>query len=94
MALVKQGQLYFYKLDQLGTPLSLTDSDNNIVWQAHYSVFGKATLTVNTIDNPIRFQGQYFDSESGLHYNHFRYYAPQTVRFIGLRIEARFLQRK
>ncbi|WP_305974636.1 RHS repeat-associated core domain-containing protein [Rheinheimera baltica] len=82
MALVKQGQLYYYQLDQLGTPLSLTDSDNNIVWQAHYTVFGKATVTVNTIDNPIRFQGQYYDSESGLHYNHFRYYDPQTGRFI------------
>jgi len=82
LALVKQGQLYFYQLDQLGTPLSLTDSDNNIVWQANYSVFGKATVTVNKIDNPIRFQGQYYDSESGLHYNHFRYYDPQTGRFI------------
>jgi RHS repeat-associated protein len=74
--------VYFYQLDQLGTPLSLTDSENTIVWQAHYSVFGKATVTVNKIDNPIRFQGQYFDSESGLHYNHFRYYDPETGRFI------------
>ena len=82
LALISRGQLYFYQLDQLGTPLSLTDSDNNIVWQAHYTVFGKATVTVNTIDNPIRFQGQYYDSESGLHYNHFRYYDPQTGRFI------------
>ncbi|MDP2713463.1 RHS repeat-associated core domain-containing protein [Rheinheimera sp.] len=82
LALVKQGRVYFYQFDQLGTPLSLTDSENNIVWQAHYSVFGKATVTVNKIDNPIRFQGQYFDNESGLHYNHFRYYDPQTGRFI------------
>ncbi|WNO61015.1 RHS repeat-associated core domain-containing protein [Rheinheimera sp. MMS21-TC3] len=66
----------------MGTPLSLTDSDNNIVWQAQYSVFGKAIVTVNKIDNPIRFQGQYFDNESGLHYNHFRYYDPTTGRFI------------
>ncbi|MDR6982706.1 RHS repeat-associated protein [Rheinheimera pacifica] len=82
LALVKQGQVYFYQLDQLGTPLSLTDIENNIVWQANYSVFGKATVTVNTIDNPIRFQGQYFDNESGLHYNHFRYYDPETGCFI------------
>jgi RHS repeat-associated protein len=80
--LIKQGRVYFYQLDQLGTPLSLTDSENTIVWQAHYSVFGKATVTVNKIDNPIRFQGQYFDNESGLHYNHFRYYDPETGRFI------------
>ena len=80
--MISGGELYFYQLDQLGTPLSLTDSENNIVWQAHYTVFGKATVTVNDIDNPIRFQGQYYDNESGLHYNHFRYYDPQTGRFI------------
>jgi len=79
---VRKGQLYYYQLDQLGTPLSLTDSENNLVWHAHYSVFGKATVIVNKVDNPIRFQGQYFDSESGLHYNHFRYYDPETGRFI------------
>ena len=45
-------------------------------------MFGKATLTVNKVDNPIRFQGQYFDAESGLHYNHFRYYDPEIGRFI------------
>jgi RHS repeat-associated protein len=82
LLLLKNGAVYFYQLDQLGTPLSLTDDKNNIVWQAQYSVFGKATVTVNEIDNPLRFQGQYFDNESGLHYNHFRYYDPQTGRFI------------
>lgn len=82
LALLRAGQLYFYQLDQLGTPLSLTDSNNAIVWQASYSVFGNATVSVNKIDNPIRFQGQYFDAESGLHYNHFRYYDPETGRFI------------
>ncbi|MEZ8185261.1 RHS repeat-associated core domain-containing protein [Shewanella sp. 5S214] len=34
------------------------------------------------ITNPIRFQGQYFDDESGLHYNRFRYYSPGQARFI------------
>ncbi|CAM3812313.1 RHS repeat-associated core domain-containing protein [Rheinheimera salexigens] len=82
LALIKYGKVYFYQLDQLGTPLSLTDENNTIVWQAHYSVFGQATVTVKDIDNPIRFQSQYFDNESGLHYNHFRYYDPTTGRFI------------
>ncbi|WP_052748971.1 RHS repeat-associated core domain-containing protein [Arsukibacterium ikkense] len=82
LLLLKNGKVYYYQLDQLGTPLSLTDSNNNIVWQASYSVFGKATVTVNEIANPIRLQGQYFDSETGLHYNHFRYYDPETGRFI------------
>ncbi|WP_248284590.1 RHS repeat-associated core domain-containing protein, partial [Pseudomonas urethralis] len=30
----------------------------------------------------MRFQGQYFDSETGLHYNTFRYYDPALARFI------------
>ena len=32
--------------------------------------------------NPIRFQGQYHDHETGLHYNRYRYYDPRVGRFI------------
>nr|WP_229427868.1 RHS repeat-associated core domain-containing protein [Methylomonas albis] len=34
------------------------------------------------IGNPLRFQGQYFDQETGLHYNVNRYYDPNAGRFI------------
>ena len=34
------------------------------------------------IENNLRFQGQYFDEESGLHYNRHRYYNPNTRQFI------------
>ncbi|CAN2968921.1 hypothetical protein METHPM2_1430001 [Pseudomonas sp. PM2] len=34
------------------------------------------------IDNPLRFQGQYFDAESGLHYNRHRYYNPDIGRYL------------
>ncbi|WP_233494111.1 RHS repeat-associated core domain-containing protein [Serratia sp. FGI94] len=30
---------------------------------------------------PLRYAGQYQDSESGLHYNLFRYYEPEVGRF-------------
>jgi len=36
----------------------------------------------NSFTQPIRFQGQYFDEESGLHYNRYRYYSPKQQRFI------------
>jgi len=39
-------------------------------------------LDVNEVDNPLRFQGQYFDAETGLHYNRHRYYNPSAGRFL------------
>ncbi len=36
---------------------------------------------MSTIDNNLRFPGQYFDSETGLHQNWFREYVPRTGRF-------------
>ncbi|MGN8346893.1 RNase A-like domain-containing protein, partial [Pseudomonas sp. SMV71] len=34
------------------------------------------------LEQPLRFQGQYFDPESGLHYNRHRYYNPETGRYL------------
>ncbi|GLQ32681.1 RHS repeat-associated core domain-containing protein [Litoribrevibacter albus] len=82
IALIEQGRVYHYHLDHLGTPITLTDNQGQIAWQADYSAFGIANIAVEQINNPIRFQGQYFDQESGLHYNRFRYYDPAIGRFI------------
>ncbi|MBB1477850.1 RHS repeat-associated core domain-containing protein, partial [Shewanella sp. SG41-3] len=85
VALIKAGQIYYYHLDQLGTPICLTDGNAQIVWRSQQDVFGQSIDHVDSehqIVNPIRFQGQYFDAESGLHYNRFRYYSPQQARFI------------
>ncbi|MBC2410885.1 RHS repeat protein, partial [Pseudomonas sp. WS 5106] len=72
---------YHYQLDHLGTPQELTTPDGEIVWSAHYRAYGEISrLDIGKIDNPIRFQGQYFDQESGLHYNRHRYYNPDIGR--------------
>ena len=39
-------------------------------------------ITVDTIENNLRFAGQIFDSETGLHYNYHRYYDPATGRYL------------
>lgn len=37
---------------------------------------------MSEVDQNLRFQGQYFDDETGLHYNTFRYHDPEVGRFI------------
>ena len=74
---------YHYQLDHLGTPQELTDTNGEIVWSAHYRAYGEISrLDIRKIENPLRFQGQYFDPESGLHYNRHRYYNPDIGRYL------------
>lgn len=48
-----------------------------------YRAYGNVVRTiVNDIETPLRFQGQYYDTESGLHYNRHRYYQPESGRFL------------
>jgi RHS repeat-associated protein len=76
-------KLYYFHTDQIGTPLEMTDTDGQIVWQATYKAWGEIELlAVNEVEQNLRFQGQYFDDETGLHYNTFRYYDPEVGRFI------------
>lgn len=83
LALIQDEKLYHYHLDHLGTPQEISDEKGTLVWQATYKSYGKvANYDIQEIDNPIRFQGQYFDEETGLHYNRFRYYDPEVGRFI------------
>ncbi|WP_415914480.1 RHS repeat domain-containing protein [Paraburkholderia sp. J67] len=74
---------YHYATDHLGTPQEVYDEKRQIVWAADLSAYGKTRgYLKHEIDNPIRLPGQYFDTESGLHYNRFRYYDPQSGRYV------------
>ncbi|MFE3322004.1 HNH/endonuclease VII fold putative polymorphic toxin [Nocardia sp. NPDC059195] len=64
-----------------GSPTHLVDPDRGEVVAHSASTLWGATTWVG-IDTPHRFQGQQFDSESGLHYNHHRYYDPETGRYL------------
>ncbi|MEM5290917.1 RHS repeat-associated core domain-containing protein [Paraburkholderia sabiae] len=76
-------QLYFYQTDPNGAPVRLRDADGGIVWEAHYAVTGRVDhVETHRIEQPIRLAGQYFDDESGLHYNRHRYFDPNTGSFI------------
>lgn len=83
--------VWFYHCDHLGTPQEMTDHTGAIIWKAEYKAWGeckaeeaKSNFFENSeiISNNIRFQGQYFDEETGLHYNRYRYYSPYVGRFV------------
>ncbi|MYS84563.1 DUF6531 domain-containing protein [Embleya scabrispora] len=69
--------------DLVGTPIRLVDETGRVNWQARKSLWGVTTLPeTGSIQCPLRFPGQYFDAETGLHFNTWRYYEPETGRFL------------
>jgi len=68
--------------DHLGTPMGATNREGEVVWRATTNPFGATTiLPGNQMVLNLRLPGQYFDAESGLHYNWHRYYDPRIGRY-------------
>ncbi|MGW4738778.1 DUF6531 domain-containing protein [Nocardia xishanensis] len=68
--------------DLVGTPIELIDpSTGDTAATATIDLWGRAGW-YGTASTPLRFPGQYYDAETGLHYNHHRQYDPGTGRFL------------
>ncbi|WP_093637933.1 DUF6531 domain-containing protein [Streptomyces sp. 2224.1] len=68
--------------DLVGTPTELVDEQGEIAWHTRSTVWGTTTWNRDaTAYTPLRFPGQYADHETGLYYNFFRHYDPETARF-------------
>ena len=81
LAHIQGGMVYWVHGDQLDTPQRLTDAAKAVVWDASYAPFGEATVTGALTFNQ-RFPGQYYDAETGLHYNYFRDYDASLGRYV------------
>ncbi|MFF6775557.1 putative T7SS-secreted protein [Streptomyces sp. NPDC012637] len=69
--------------DLIGTPTELVDESGELAWRSRTTLWGTTSWTRDaTAYTPLRFPGQYFDPESGLHYNYFRYYDPEPARYL------------
>ncbi|WP_246797609.1 RHS repeat-associated core domain-containing protein [Burkholderia perseverans] len=86
-----EARVMFYHCDQIGTPLMMTDEAGEVVWEASYKAWGETREVIErasvaagvaAVRNPLRFQGQQVDDETGLHYNRYRYYDPSSGRFV------------
>ncbi|WP_460106812.1 putative T7SS-secreted protein [Streptomyces sp. YKOK-J1] len=69
--------------DLVGAPSELIDEHGEIAWRTRSTLWGTTAWAANsTAYTPLRFPGQYYDPETGLHYNYFRHYDPETARYI------------
>ncbi|MCC2636476.1 MAG: hypothetical protein K0Q68_195 [Moraxellaceae bacterium] len=74
---------YYVQNDHLGTSQRVIDAGGAVVWARKAYAFGEmANLSVALIRNPLRFPGQYHDTETGTDYNYFRDYQPNTGRYV------------
>jgi RHS repeat-associated protein len=77
------GRVLHYHNDPNGSPQDVTDARGVVLWSAHYSALGGVDrVYTEEIDQPLRLQGQYADAETGLCYNRFRYFDPETGSFV------------
>jgi|GEM_PF-1223620 len=89
VATVQNGLVYTVYTDHLNTPRLIQDSSARTVWTwDNTDPFGGNEANDDPDGDGIkfvylqRFAGQYYDAETQLHYNYFRYYDPQTGRYV------------
>ena len=73
--------LWYVHVDHLNRPIRMTDGTNASVWNAVWMVWGAPHAITGTAALNARFPGQWFQVESGLHYNWHRHYDPSLGRY-------------
>ncbi|GAB4319013.1 MAG: hypothetical protein Kow0074_08560 [Candidatus Zixiibacteriota bacterium] len=77
------GTPYYIFTNHIGVPVRVEDEQGRTVWRAQVEPYGRVRVQAGSrIDLSLRFPGHYYDAETGLHYNRWRYYDPALGRFI------------
>ncbi|MEB3041784.1 RHS repeat-associated core domain-containing protein [Capnocytophaga gingivalis] len=84
------GKAYSIISDHLGTPILAIDSDGMEVWNRQLDIYGRVRKEYkhSSLGDevfpfvPFLYQGQYYDFETNLAYNRFRYYSPESGMYI------------
>ena len=86
IGLTYKGTTYYYRKNLQGDVIAIVNSSGTKVVTYTYNAWGKViSITGNMelgVNNPFRYRGYYYDTESGLYYQNSRYYDPVTGRFI------------
>ncbi|SFI65780.1 RHS repeat-associated core domain-containing protein [Jannaschia pohangensis] len=82
IAVIEGGELYHVRTDHIGRPVFATNDLGVKVWEVSYLPFGGVRQVLSGAPIDLRFPGQWFQSESGLHQNWMRDYDPTTGRYM------------
>jgi RHS repeat-associated protein len=81
--------VFYVHADHLNTPIKLTrPSDNAMVWRWDHDPFGNGAPDLDPDGNgqavsyDLRFPGQIYDAQAGMHQNYFRDYSPAIGRYV------------
>jgi RHS repeat-associated protein len=75
--------VHYYETGASGLPHAVLREDGSAIWRGRFDALGQLVdAPVNEVEQPLRLQGQYFDSETDLAYNRFRYYDGHTGSFV------------
>jgi RHS repeat-associated protein len=81
LALERNSSFYYYHSDGLGSVISITDQNKNVMQNYEYDSFGMFKSPA-TFTNSYTYTGREWDKETGLYYYRARYYDPMEGRFI------------
>jgi RHS repeat-associated protein len=83
LAVLEAGEARYFHNDPVGVPRELIDGEGKVVWSATYSATGALVeQRERAAVNALRFPGQYFDEETGVCYNRYRYLEPGGHEFL------------
>lgn len=83
IATLRPSGTFYVAPDHLGSPHQITNAAKQVVWLWDHDPFGNgAPTSVGGFTYNLRFPGQYYDAETGLHYNYFRDYDPKLGRYV------------
>ncbi|QRG80751.1 RHS domain-containing protein [Citrobacter sp. R56] len=77
-------RVHLYQCDHLGTPSALINKEGQTDWKAELDPWGNVLSEDNPkkMEQSLRLPGQWYDEESGRHYNRHRYYDPAQGIYI------------
>ena len=88
VSMVSGGKNYFYIRNLQNDVIALIDEDGNEVVHYTYDSWGKILSITGSLkdtvgqQNPFRYRGYLYDTETGMYYLKSRYYDPELRRFI------------